>query len=105
MAKQRTAKRWTALDVDTLMNSGFDTMTSNQRYKFAKSLNRTVQAVYCKHYFITRNQKKANPVKGVDLTKSAQRVTKSAFNDFMVALINHAASAVVEKDKVTVYFK
>lgn len=105
MARSRTAKRWTASDVDTLMNSGFDTMTSNQRYKFAKSLDRTVQALYCKHHSVSKDRAKANSVKGIDLTKSAQRVTKSALNDFMAALINHASSAVVEKDKVTVYFK
>ena len=105
MAKRRTAKRWTASDVETLMNSGFDTMTNNQRYKFAKSLNRTEQALYCKYYSTGRERAAGKSVGSIDLTKSTQRVTKSALNDFMAALINHAASAVVEKDKVTVYFK
>ena len=105
MAKSRTAKRWTASDVDTLMNSGFDTMTSNQRYKFAKSLNRTEQALYCKYYSTSRERAAAKPMGSIDLTKSTQRVTKTALNDFMAALINHADSAVVENDKVTIYFK
>jgi hypothetical protein len=107
MGRKRTAKRWSSSQVETLLNSGYEDMSSSQRYKFAKTFNRTVQALACKYYELKREVKhedEAEQSTPIDLSKRSHKVTEAEHNTFMSALVNRAKSATIEGSKIHIYF-
>ena len=100
---KRTHKRWATEEIQIVQNSNWRSMTKRQRSQFSKSLNRTVSSVENKH---RSTPKTAQPNSyGIDLTKRAQKVAKSTYDQFINSILDKAKSATIDGSKIHIYFK
>tara|TARA_R110000751_G_scaffold299481_2_gene410602 strand:+ start:690 stop:995 length:306 start_codon:yes stop_codon:yes gene_type:complete len=101
MKRHRTHKRWSQEEIIAVKNSNYVGLSETKRGIFARSLDRTKQAVYCKYQGLMRKEKSSS----INLIKRSHKVTDTQYKGFMDKLLDRATSATLVDDKIHIYFK